>query len=106
MIPLLGGRYRFGERAWPGSTDTLWRANHDLSADQVTTGFGAQARHVADMADPDSNWFALLGGNDGWFESENFLDQIDMFASGAMVRIPLRMETVRAEFPHRTMLTP
>jgi penicillin G amidase len=48
----------------------------------------------------------LLGGNDGWFRSETFLDQIDMFASGAMVRTPLRMETVRAEFPHRTLLTP
>ncbi len=106
MLPVLGGRYRFGEIPWPGSSETLWRADHDLSAEKVTVGFGAQARHISDMSDLDSNWFALLGGNDGWFNSANFMDQIDAFRSGALIHVPLRLETVRTEFPHKTVLTP
>lgn len=106
MIPLIGGRYRFVETPWPGSTDTLWRASHDLSTEEVNAGFGAQARHISDMADLDSNWFALVGGNDGWINSENFIDQIEAFRSSTPIRFPMRPETVRAQFRHTTVLSP
>ncbi len=106
MIPLIGERYRFVDTPWPGSTDTLWRASHDLSTEAVSVGFGAQARHISDMADLDSNWFALIGGNDGWINSENFLDQIEAFRSSTPIRFPMRPETVRAQFPHTTVLNP
>jgi penicillin amidase len=105
MVPMIGQRYRFGEFPWPGSTETLWRADHELSAGAVDVGFGAQARHVSDMSDLDSNWFALLGGNDGWLGSENFTDQIDDFRDG-LIEVPLRIETVRERFPHKTRLSP
>ena len=106
MIPLIGGRYRFAELPWPGSTDTLWRASHDLSPEMVETDFGAQARHISDMGDLDSNWFALLGGNDGWINSENFVDQLDAFRTSQPIRFPMRIETIRVQFPHATTLTP
>jgi len=106
MIPLIGGRYEFLDTPWPGSTDTLWRASHDLSLEQTTTDFGAQARHISDMSDLDSNWFALVGGNDGWIGSENFLDQIEAFRTSTPIHVPLRLETVRETFPHRTVLIP
>jgi penicillin amidase len=106
MIPVIGGRYEFLDTPWPGSTDTLWRASHDLSTEQMTTDFGAQARHISDMSDLDSNWFALVGGNDGWIGSENFLDQIDAFRTSTPIRVPMRLETVRETFPHRTVLDP
>ncbi len=106
MIPLVGSRYHFTDIPWPGSTDTLWRASHDLSTEAVTTDFGAQARHISDMSDLDSNWFALVGGNDGWINSENFLDQIEAFRTSTPIRFPMRVETVRASFPYRTVLTP
>ena len=106
MIPLIGDRYRFVEIPWPGSTDTLWRANHNLSTEGVTTNFGTQARHISDMSDLDSNWFALVGGNDGWINSENFLDQIEAFRTSTPIQVPMRLETVRATFPHKTVLTP
>jgi penicillin amidase len=105
MVPVIGGRYRFGDFAWPGSTETLWRADHNLGAGPVDVGFGAQARHVSDMSDLDLNWFALLGGNDGWLHSENFLDQLDDFQDG-LIQVPLRLETVRTRFPHKTLLRP
>jgi penicillin amidase len=106
MIPLIGGRYRFVETPWPGSTDTLWRASHDLSTEEVNAGFGAQARHISDMADLDSNWFALVGGNDGWINSENFIDQIEAFRTSAPIPFPMRPETVRTQFRHTTNLSP
>jgi len=106
MIPLVGDRYRFVETPWPGSTDTLWRASHNLSTEQVSAGFGAQARHISDMADLDSNWFALIGGNDGWINSENFLDQIEAFRTSTPIRFPMRPETVRAQFGHTIVLNP
>jgi penicillin amidase len=105
MIPITGGNYRFGEIAWPGSAETLWRADHQLSAEKLSVGFGANARHISDMSDLDSNWFALLGGNDGWLNSENFLDQMEPFADN-LIEVPLRIETVRARFPYKTQLAP
>lgn len=105
-IPVIGGRYRFGEVPWPGSSDTLWKADHDLTTETTPTRYGAQSRHVSDMSDMDANWFALLGGNDGWFQSANFMDQVDAFGSGELFQIPLRVESVRVQFPHKTVLSP
>jgi len=106
MLPLIGKRYRFIDTPWPGSTDTLWRASHDLSTKAVRAGFGAQARHISDMTDLDSNWFVLLGGNDGWINSENFLDQLEAFRSSTPIPFPMRLETIQAEFRHRIVLNP
>ena len=41
----------------------------------------------------------MLGGNDGWIGSANFLDQLPLWQSGGYIRMPLRPETVAAEFP-------
>ena len=106
MIPLIGGRYRFSDIPWPGSSETLWRADHPLSSERMRVAFGAQARHISDMANADSNWFALLGGNDGWFNSANFMDQVDAFRDGTLIEMPLRIETVGARFSLRTVLRP
>jgi penicillin amidase len=105
-LPLVGGRYRYGELPWPGSSDTLWRADHGLSTAKVTTGFGSQARYISDMSDLDSNWFALLGGNDGWLNSANFLDEVEAFRTSALIQMPLRLETLQQNFPYRTALAP
>jgi penicillin amidase len=105
-IPVIGGKYRFGEVPWPGSTETIWRASHALSAGKVTTGFGSEARHISDLSDLDSNWFALVGGNDGWINSANFIDQVEPFRTSNLIQVPMRLETVRATFPYRTTLAP
>ena len=74
--------------------------------DELHTRYGAQARHVSDLSDADANWFVMLGGNDGWFNSANFRDQVPAFMSGGSYKVPLRIETVRATFPHKTELKP
>jgi penicillin amidase len=103
---VIGRRYRVGE--WPvgGSNETLMKTRHGFSGGRHTVGFGAQARHISDMADTDANFFVLLGGQDGWLGSTTFADQVSLWREGLHVRVPLRPETVEASFPHVTTLTP
>lgn len=105
-LPLIGGRYRFGDRPAAGSNETIDKTAHDLTADRNETRYGTQARHISDLADPDANWFVLLGGQDGWFNSANFVDQVDPFMKGELIQVPLRIETVRQRFAHRLELRP
>jgi penicillin amidase len=58
------------------------------------------------MADADANFFALLGGQDGWLNSEAFLDQVPLWLKGEYVQMPLRTDAVRERFPTQTVLKP
>lgn len=104
--PVIGGRYRFGDVPAGGSSSTVMKTAHPLTEDRHNTSFGANARHISDLSDPDANDFVLLGGQDGWFNSSTFLDQFELWRRGAYIRMPLRPETVRATFDHRMTLTP
>lgn len=105
-IPVVGGRYVFDNVATAGSGETVLKSDHASTAERHDTRYGAQARHVSDLSDPDANWFVMLGGNDGWFNSANFRDQVPAFMAGGSFKVPLRIETVRATFPHKTELKP
>lgn len=106
FIPVVGERFRFTDAPVAGSTSTVMKTAHSDTAERHFTRFGSQARQISDLSDPDANYFTLLGGQDGWFNSSTFLDQFELWQRGNYVRVPLRVETVRAEFPHRTELTP
>jgi penicillin amidase len=106
LLPVLGRRYRFGRHRTGGSSDTVMKSAHGLAGRRHITRFGACARHISDLADPDGNYFALLGGQDGWLGSSTFLDQLPLWQRGEYVELPLRPETVRARFRHRTQLRP
>lgn len=105
-IPLLGARYDIGTFPVSGSRETVFKTAHDLTDRPHLTLFGAQARHLSDMADPDENHFVLLGGQDGWIGSTTFADQVAPFLAGEFVRVPLRPAAVAAAFPRRTLLRP
>ena len=104
--PLLGRAYRFGD--WPadGGSDTLMKTAHRLTARRHRAGLASTARHISDLGDLDANWFVLLGGQDGWIGSTTLLDQTPLWRAGAYIQVPLRPETVRAQFRHRTELRP
>ena len=104
-VPVLGSRYRLRTVAVPGSTQTVFKTSHDLTDEEHRTFFGAQARHVSDMADPDANWFILFGGQDGWLGSPAFADQVPMWRRGELIQVPLRPESVAASFRRITRLT-
>ncbi len=98
--PLIGGRYRFVEEGVAGSSETVMKTAHNATAERHTVTYGSNARHISDLSDPDGNWFVLLGGQDGWFNSTTMLDQWELWRRGEYVRVPLTPSAVRAEFPH------
>ena len=105
-VPALGRHYRFAASPAHGGNDTLWKTGNPLTARRHHCTFASTARYVCDMSDPDNNWFVLLGGQDGWLGSTTLVDQAAMYRRGAYIRVPLRQETVQAEFSHRTVLAP
>ncbi len=106
FAPLIGGRYRFGDLPAGGSTESLMKTAHSSTDQRHFTRYGQQARFVTDLADPDANYFVLLGGQDGWLGSATALDQLKLWQAGEYMQVPLRPEAVRARFPRRLDLAP
>lgn len=106
FAPLIGGRYRFGDLPAGGSTESLMKTAHNGTDQRHFTRYGQQARFVADLADPDANYFVLLGGQDGWLGSSTALDQLKLWQSGDYIQVPLRPERARARFGRRLTLEP
>ncbi len=104
--PIIGSKFLFKEYGVSGSSETVRKTAHRPTNEVHATRYGSNARHISDLSDPDANYFVLLGGQDGWFESSTFIDQAELFERGDYVQIPLQLETVRAKFPHRMVLKP
>ena len=105
-LPVLGRRFVLGSSPVGGSRETPMKSGHGLVTGPHEVSFGSMARHVSDMADPDANWFTLWGGQDGWLGSAGFADQVPLWQARRGIRMPLRPETVAAEFPTVTRLDP
>lgn len=105
-LPLLGRRFVLGTFPVGGSRETPMKSGHGFVSGPHEVSFGSMARHVSDLADPDANWFTLWGGQDGWLGSAGFDDQVALWRARESIRVPLRAETVAAEFPAVTTLTP
>ncbi|MBB4265370.1 penicillin acylase family protein [Roseospira visakhapatnamensis] len=105
-IPLVGGRYRFDRYPVGGGQETLMKTAHAETLAPHTVRYGAQARHISDLSDPDENHFVLLGGQDGWINSTTHLDQIGPWRAGTLVRVPLTPEAVAANAAVVQRLTP
>lgn len=105
-IPLVGRRYRYGDWPTPGSNETVWKSAHELTTERHSTRYGANSRHISDLADPDANYFVLIGGQDGRIGSEATLDQLPLWLAGDYIRVPLRAESVREWSRYRLTLVP
>ncbi len=97
-IPVLGQSFVFAEMPGEGSIETIYKSAHALGAQHHAARYGAQARHISDLADPDANDFVLLGGQDGWWGSDQAMDQVPLWRKGEFVRVPLSLEKIRASF--------
>jgi penicillin amidase len=104
-LPIIGSRFRFEKFEAPGSSDTLYKSANTFSLEPHSVSYGAQARFIAELDEPDENYFVLLGGQDGWIRSENFLDQIPLWKAGEYMRLPLSAEGVRKSFRWTTEIT-
>jgi penicillin amidase len=106
-LPVLGRFFVYDTYPAGGSRETPMKTSHGLLGDAPRpANFGSMARHVSDMADPDANWFTLWGGQDGWIGSAAFMDQVPLWREGRSIRVPLRPETVAAEFPRVSRIVP
>lgn len=104
-LPLVGRWYGMRGRPAAGGNDTLNKTGHGSVHGRHRVTYGACARHVSDLADPDANWFVLLGGQDGWLGSANAADQVPLWEAGQAIPVPLRPAAAHA-WPHRTQLRP
>lgn len=105
-IPLAGRR--FGALAFDGDggNEALNKTGHGLVRGRHRITFGATARYVFDLADPDGSRIVLFGGQDGWPGSACFDDQIGLWRQGRSMRLPLDPTVARDRFPHVTVLGP
>ena len=104
FLPVVGQRFQFADYPIGGSSDSLMKTAHASTDQRHRASYGANARHVSDLSDMDRNWFVLLGGQDGWLNSSTFLDQVPLWLEGRYLEMPLRLETVRAQFRYVTDL--
>lgn len=102
--PVLGSRYVLDTVPVSGGRETVLKTAHPTTDQPHLTLFGAQARHLSDMADPDANRFVLLGGQDGWIGSSSFADQAAPFLAGQTIAVPLTPDAVARAFPHAMRL--
>jgi penicillin amidase len=105
-IPWLGRGYRWGELEGDGTLGTVRKTAGPFTPDEHESFFGAQARHLHDLSDPDANYFVLLGGQDGWIGSANLIDQVELWESGEFIQMPLRRPAIEAGFTRALTLTP
>lgn len=105
-VPVLGAAWRFEEFGVRGSLKTVFKTANDVSRGVHRATYGANSRHISDLADLDENYFVLLGGQDGWLGSVNMLDQVAMWRDGDMVRVPMRIQSVRSWAKRVTELAP
>ena len=106
LLPLAGQRYRYFDLPAAGGSETVMKTANGLSGGRHAVRFGSNARHVSRLSDIDFNYFVLMGGQDGWFGSTTFADQIPLWRRGEYIQVPLQPETVRRAFPFVTELIP
>jgi penicillin G amidase len=105
-LPIIGRLFVLGEAGTDGSAQTVLKSSHPVTGRPHHVTYGAVARHISDLSDPDENYFAMVGGQDGWLVGENTLDLWAKWKRGEYVRLPLRPESVRTAFPHVLQLLP
>lgn len=104
MLPFVGSKYRFYRGPAAGSFDTLAKRAHSLSEGPSPTSYGATARHVSDLSDPDANEFVLFGGQDGALGSPASMSQLKLWQDGKRIRLPLTPALIEKEFPLKAAL--
>ena len=97
-LPATTGKYILYEGPIAGSRSTLMKASHGTKEDEINTFYGAQARHISDLGNPDQNYFLLLGGQDGWLLSENNADMMDKWMKGELMHVPMTRKAVEKSF--------
>lgn len=105
-LPFIGRRYRYFDLGVAGGSETVMKTANGLTDGRHNVSYGSNARHISDMGNIDNNYFLILGGQDGWFGSMSFTDQVALWQKGEYIQLPLQMEEVKKTFTHITTLAP
>ena len=108
-VPVVGSLLGFGRDGLPreGGPFSPNVSPRSGDAPPFTVRSGPSQRHVVDMADPDgAGGFVLPGGQSGYPGSPHAWDQLELWRSGRLVRLPLAREAVEARSTGRLLLTP
>ncbi len=100
-IPLIGKRFRFGDYAIGGTSNSLMKTAHSLGIKKHSTAYGANARYYSFMGNANENYFVLLGGQDGWIGSEGLDNQVPLWMQGEYIRIPLDWSAIEETFEYK-----
>ena len=106
VLPYIGGKYRLADYPAAGANETLWKTAHPLTAGKNSATYGAVARTISDLSNPEENYFVLLGGQDGRLRSDASLDQVPLWLTGQYIQVPLTVESVRKSFEYCVELRP
>lgn len=103
-IPGFGARWRFDDLPISGSYNTISKSAHQISGENHTTFYGANARFITRLDGSGDSWLCLLGGQDGRMGSPSIIDQIPLWTEGQYIRVPLKPD--KDSFPVQWRLTP
>jgi penicillin amidase len=102
---VLSGLPWIGKRWFPsvdlpasGSRETLMKNAHGWIEKPQPSTYGAQARQICDLSDPDHNFFVLLGGQDENASSPHAVDQVKLWADSRYIQMPLTQGEVDKAF--------
>jgi len=97
-IPLLGSKYIYKELEVDGTSDTVYKTAHEFSTNSHYAYYGTNSRHISDLSNINENYYVLLGGQDGWLNSDNFIDQEALFYEFDYIKFPLDIKSIDNSF--------
>lgn len=101
-----GKRYRYLRFSTSGGSETVMKTANGLSEGPHAVRFGSNARHISNLGDLNENYFVLLGGQDGWFGSTAFADQVSLWRRSEYIKVPLEPEKIYNSFLFALKLNP
>ena len=88
-----------------GSADTINKGEYRLTEPYAVVA-GPSVRRIVDLANPESSWSVIPGGQSGQSFSEHYQDQIDLWLQGKYRTVSMRREVVAANSKNTLVLQP
>jgi penicillin amidase len=88
-----------------GSAETINKGEYRLT-EPYAVDAGPSVRRIVDLADPETSWSIIPGGQSGQPFSEHYKDQIDLWLQGKYRTVSMRRETIAASSKNTLVLQP
>ncbi|MGH1467406.1 MAG: penicillin acylase family protein [Bdellovibrionales bacterium] len=103
-LPVIGSFFTLYKGAYPGSVATVFKAAFNDHTKGYKVNFGANLRIIFDLSENDANYGVLLGGQDGFWGSEQIKDQVKPWMRGEYIKLPYTETGVLKVLKHETLL--